>query len=219
MDRTTALRKPDDVCSYRVPSIAQDVDSLFTAARAPEAAGWRGYLKQHVDGPVEDLLTASASGVLMVPARRPADGGHLRAGATSLGAHAIEQDFGLKVVLKHLGGACLDPQLVYDGGPDSMEVCDILPPSAGLIHVNIRGSSSTLSHLFSQGVNSAERLLQDADFREKMLAVVERVDSAFSPLVPADRPDPADHEITFVVITRSLGMRPDSTISRPGRRR
>lgn len=103
----------------------------------------------------------------------------------------------------HIDGLCLDKKLVYDGGPDSMEICDIFTRSAGLIHVKLRGSSSTLSHLFSQGVNSAERLLLDADFRAAMRAVVAATDGGFESLVPTSRPDPADHEITFAVITRS----------------
>ena len=67
---------------------------------------------------------------------------------------------------------CLDKKFVYDGGPRKMEICDILTRDGGLIHVKHRGSSSTLSHLFTQGVNSAERLLQDADFRSRARAVV-----------------------------------------------
>ncbi len=473
--RLAALRKPDDVFKYRVPAIADGVDSFFTAARAPLAAGWRSYVEHHVDGPVDELLTASASGVLMIPA-----GDRLMAATFGQGRHllepdAVEQDFGLKVVLNcvapdqlksvdaktidentlhtrrdasrdsrlstfgldlstdmlravtgspedetfgkrltgvdslsiqtraqvpelpalaerllaafrsnryrqhfdfidhlrveknteglaalesqllknletrnlhdvhlaapevldwleidgfrfsrrgrgheellhdpkisayldrrageaktvellkrdklfairanddevmrgwtiwrclvfqteydghlfvlsdgqwfrvdlayrervyadvnalptfdglpsadpgrdeeaynlkvasHLGGACMDRRLVYDDGPDSMEVCDVLTPAGGLIHVKMRGSSSTLSHLFSQGVNSAERLLQDADFRQRMRAVVEEIDPALTALIPDGRPDPADHEITFVVITRSIRETP-----------
>lgn len=474
-ERLTALRKPDDLFKYHVPSIADGIDSFFTTARAPEAAGWRSYVEGHVDGPVDELLTASASGVLMIPA-----GDRLMAATFGQGRHllepdAIEQDFGLKVVLNcvapdqlksvdaktidentlhtrrdstrdsalstfgldvsrdllravtgspkdetfskrltgadslgiqtrtqvpdlpaladrllavyesthyrkhfdfidhlrleksatriaalesrllkdletrnlddihlaapevldwldvggfrfsqssrgseellhdpkistyldrregkaktlellkrdklfairaeddevmrswtiwrclvfqtehdgqlfvlsngqwfrvdlayrdqvyadvdalprfpdlppadpghdeetynrkaaaHLGGACLDRHLIYDGGPDSMEACDVLTPGGGLIHVKMRGSSSTLSHLFSQGVNSAERLLRDADFRGQMRAVVEKLNPALSGLVPDGRPDPADHEITFVVITRSIRETP-----------
>jgi uncharacterized protein (TIGR04141 family) len=108
-----------------------------------------------------------------------------------------------------IGGLCLDKKLVYDDGPDKMEICDVLTRDRGLIHVKLRGSSSTLSHLFTQGVNSAERLLQDQDFRTKAREVVEAENPAFTDLLPAIRPnDPRDYEVTFAVITRSKRATP-----------
>lgn len=104
---------------------------------------------------------------------------------------------------KAIGGLCLDRKLVRDGGPDSIEICDILTPSGGLIHVKQRGSSSTLSHLFAQGVNSAERLLNDDDFREQARALVTSTDGSFPVVIPAERPPAEAHEISFAVITRS----------------
>jgi len=99
---------------------------------------------------------------------------------------------------------CLDKKLVFDGGPDRMEICDVLTREGGFIHVKQRGSSSTLSHLFAQGVNSAERLLQDHEFRRQARDVIEREDPSFVDVLPADRPqDPRAFEITFAVITRS----------------
>jgi uncharacterized protein (TIGR04141 family) len=107
-----------------------------------------------------------------------------------------------------LGALCLDQQLVYDGGPDKMEICDLLTRDGALIHVKHRGSSSTLSHLFSQGLNSAERLLTDPDFRKKAAAVIERVDGGYTPVWPLQRPRPEDYEIVFAVITRSRRRTP-----------
>jgi len=102
-----------------------------------------------------------------------------------------------------IGGLCLDRKLIYDGGPDKMEICDVLTREGGLIHVKQRGSSSTLSHLFLQGLNSAERLLQDADFRREARVIVEGEDAAFLDAIPEERPNPESHEVSFVVITRS----------------
>jgi uncharacterized protein (TIGR04141 family) len=102
-----------------------------------------------------------------------------------------------------MNALCLDKKLVYDGGPDKMEICDILTREGGLIHVKQRGSSSTLSHLFAQGVNSAERLLLDQDFRSKARAVVIDEDPSYADVLPDERPLASDHEISFVVITRS----------------
>jgi uncharacterized protein (TIGR04141 family) len=102
-----------------------------------------------------------------------------------------------------LGGLCLDRKLVYDGGPDKMEICDILTNARQMIHVKQRGSSSTLSHLFLQGLNSAERLLADEEFRKQARDVIEAENPTFVDLVPVARPDPANYEVGFVVITRS----------------
>jgi uncharacterized protein (TIGR04141 family) len=102
-----------------------------------------------------------------------------------------------------LNALCLDKQLVYDGGPDRMEICDILTRAGGFIHVKHRGSSSTLSHLFAQGLNSAERFLQDPDFRQKAREIAASANAEFAVIFPEARPDPDAHEITFVVITRS----------------
>jgi uncharacterized protein (TIGR04141 family) len=109
---------------------------------------------------------------------------------------------------QHIKGLCMDKRFVYDGGPDKMEVCDILTRAGGLIHVKPRGSSSTLSHLFTQGVNSAERLLLDQEFRTKARAVAKKADSKFPAVLPARRPDPTKHEISFAVITRSKRTTP-----------
>jgi uncharacterized protein (TIGR04141 family) len=107
-----------------------------------------------------------------------------------------------------LDGLCLDKKLVNDGGPDKMEICDILTRDGGFIHVKHRGSSSTLSHLFTQGVNSAERLLQDADFRSKAREIVAQANPEFAEVIPEARPNPDSHEITFAVITRSTRNTP-----------
>ena len=93
-------------------------------------------------------------------------------------------------------------------GPDKMEICDILTQDGGLIHVKHRGSSSTLSHLFTQGVNSAERLLLDQDFRTRAREVARGEDPTYGDVLPEGRPEPGDHEISFVVITRSTRNTP-----------
>ena len=115
-----------------------------------------------------------------------------------------DEDSYNKKAAQALGALCLDKKLIYDGGPDKMEVCDILTSEGRFIHVKLRGSSSTLSHLFSQGMNSAERLLADGDFREKARAMIADLDPAYADVIPTDRPKSADeHEITFAVVTRS----------------
>lgn len=107
-----------------------------------------------------------------------------------------------------LDAVCLDRRFVHDDGPDKIEICDILTRAGGFIHVKHRGSSSTLSHLFAQGVNSAERLLDDEGFRSKARDVAAGAHAEFKDVIPEHRPRPEDHEITFVVITRSKRKTP-----------
>ena len=101
-----------------------------------------------------------------------------------------------------LSGLLLDKQLVFEG-PDKMEICDVLTGDPTLVHVKQRGSSSTLSHLFAQGVNCAERLLEDPEFRGAARAVVAGADQAFADVLPDRQPEPGEIEVAFVVLTRS----------------
>jgi uncharacterized protein (TIGR04141 family) len=129
------------------------------------------------------------------------------AGMPDADSGTSEEDYNVKAAAT-LGALCLDKKLVYDGGPDKMELCDILTRNAGLIHVKHRGSSSTLSHLFAQGINSAERLLLDPGFRRQARAIVAHEDPSYGDVLPSNRPQPADHEVSYVVITRSKRTTP-----------
>ena len=107
-----------------------------------------------------------------------------------------------------LDALCLDKKLVYDGGPDKMEICDVLTREGTLIHIKQRGSSSTLSHLFAQGLNSAERLLQDAEFRRQARQLVAEENEGYADLMPEARPQPDSYQVVFAVITRSTRPTP-----------
>jgi uncharacterized protein (TIGR04141 family) len=131
-----------------------------------------------------------------------------RPGLPSADSGTNEETYNVKAA-EALEALCLDRRLVFDGSPDRMEICDVLTRDGGFIHVKQRGSSSTLSHLFAQGVNSAERLLQDAEFRRQARKVISHEDGSFADVLPADRPqDPARFEITYAVITRSTRETP-----------
>ena len=102
-----------------------------------------------------------------------------------------------------LDAALLDKKFVFDGGPDKMEICDLLTRTGAMIHVKQRGSSSTLSHLFSQGVNAADRLQGDDTFRRQARELIRAIDPSFADVIPEDRPNPANRGVVFAVITRS----------------
>jgi uncharacterized protein (TIGR04141 family) len=56
------------------------------------------------------------------------------------------------------------------------EACDLLGPNDELIHVKRAGGSAPLSHLFAQGVTSADALCHSADARTRFVEMVRRRD-------------------------------------------
>jgi uncharacterized protein (TIGR04141 family) len=96
----------------------------------------------------------------------------------------------------------LDGRLVTPSGAQTpIEFCDLMSSERRLIHLKRRSRSSTLSHLFSQGVVSAETFLRDRTFR---LALAKRLaDDGLgqaASLIPDERPEPRDWEVVFGII-------------------
>ena len=78
-----------------------------------------------------------------------------------------EQSYNLHVASTNLGFVCLDRRLVKDSlhrGP-GLEVCDLLGPGEELIHVKKADGSSSLSHLFAQGLISVDALSSSPEVR------------------------------------------------------
>lgn len=60
----------------------------------------------------------------------------------------------------------MDKKTVYHGGYGSqVELCDVLVVDGSFIHVKHYGGSSSLSHLFAQGLVSAQLIKSDDAFR------------------------------------------------------
>ena len=71
---------------------------------------------------------------------------------------------------------CLDTKnIMYGGGRNRIEVCDILSKNKELIHIKPYSGSSTLSHLFNQGTVSLELLLEDREFLNNANKKIEEV--------------------------------------------
>jgi uncharacterized protein (TIGR04141 family) len=99
--------------------------------------------------------------------------------------------------------ALMDQVMVqHDGMPSPIEFCDLFSDDHRLIHVKRYGQSSVLSHLFMQGLVSAESLLSDARFRG---AVNEKLPATHQLSDPNARPLPAQYEIVFAIGTTELG--------------
>jgi len=91
------------------------------------------------------------------------------------------------------GYLLLDTKLYYFGGYDKVEVCDILTPAYEFICVKPYSSSSTLSHLFSQGMVSGQLLTNLPAYKSKVQEQIESSDLGFGSLLEKENRD-----ITFV---------------------
>lgn len=58
--------------------------------------------------------------------------------------------------------------IAHGGGQSTIEFCDLYSASKDILHLKRYGQSSTLSHLFSQGLVSGELFRMEAAFRKKV---------------------------------------------------
>lgn len=120
-------------------------------------------------------------------------------------------------VSSSLGYISLDTKLVRaTGAATGVEFCDILAPNRTFVHVKRKSRSSTLSHLFAQGLVSINAMFGDPAFREKVREIIGEqsreleqalVDNWVSS-VPgsADAISGSDYSIAYVVIANSTKM-------------
>jgi uncharacterized protein (TIGR04141 family) len=114
---------------------------------------------------VERLLTRS-SGVVTLPGwKRRANG-----------KYEEEKDYNDRVADGDPRYVRLDRRLVQTqpGRSSGIEICDLLGPDDELIHVKKASSSAPLSHLFAQGLVSAQALFQQAEVRKSFADLVRR---------------------------------------------
>lgn len=97
--------------------------------------------------------------------------------------------------------ALLDAQPVtYGGGRSSIEICDLLSLQNIFIHVKAKTKSATLSHLFAQGLNSAQAF-RDLGFRQ--LAIAKCPPSHHR--IFEGEPRCSDFTVTYAIITQAGG--------------
>src|SRR5699024_5673948 len=90
--------------------------------------------------------------------------------------------------------------LLYDNS--KIELCDLLTNKRELIHVKKWYSSSTLSHLFSQGRISGELLLREATFRQKAINKISEVNEEYAQIISLDDYLPTEMTIVFAIIDK-----------------
>jgi uncharacterized protein (TIGR04141 family) len=98
---------------------------------------------------------------------------------------------------------CMDQDTVlYGGGYSRVEFCDLFVNRRQLVHVKRYGASSTLSHLFAQGVTAATLFVSDPEFRR---LVDEKLPEKLKIENPVQRIVPGDYEIVYAVISSQKG--------------
>jgi len=112
---------------------------------------------------------------------------------------ATEARYNERLVKLNSANYCLmDRNLTHHGG--AMEFCDIFSKAKELIHIKRYGGSATLSHLFYQGVNSAEFFQMDTEYRKLVRG---KLSAPFRIFDPAKRPQPEEYHVVFGIISRS----------------
>lgn len=120
-----------------------------------------------------------------------------------------EADYNNMVIEQKSGLVNLDAVNIWcEGARTQIEPCDIFSEDKQLIHVKHKRSSSTLSHLFSQGRVSAESFLEDSKFRQELKGYIEARSSgpqgsALSEMIPEEDVNSADFEVVYAIIDKS----------------
>ncbi|MDP3041500.1 MAG: TIGR04141 family sporadically distributed protein [Candidatus Omnitrophota bacterium] len=95
----------------------------------------------------------------------------------------------------------LDQKMVrYGGRYSQIEICDIFYKKTEFIHIKRFRGSSTLSHLFLQGFNPAQLLVQDEGFLKAANAIIAKIDPSWSmPLLLT--PMKSDCSVVYAIAT------------------
>ncbi|WP_339488501.1 TIGR04141 family sporadically distributed protein [Pseudomonas sp. RL_5y_Pfl2_70] len=109
-----------------------------------------------------------------------------------------EEDYN-KTIVGDPSFELLDKKNIKIGGSyDKLEFCDLVRNGEDLIHVKYYRSSSTLSHLFSQGCVSAEAFVRDVEFRKKLNA---KLPKSIQLADPVPRPSPERYTVVYAIAT------------------
>ena len=101
----------------------------------------------------------------------------------------------------------MDQKFIMHGGANSkFELCDILGRDGSFIHVKRYSGSATLSHLFNQGLTTAELVRSDSSFLEKANEKIAEVqDDGSEYRLTSSQPN----EVVFGIITKDAQGLPD----------
>jgi len=110
----------------------------------------------------------------------------------------LENDYNNTIQRNHDGIICLDKKNIAPSGQTQVEPCDLVRKKDDhihLIHIKISTRSSSLSHLFNQGLNSVELLRLQSESQKKFIELVGN-DSQFKNLIKKNK-----YIVTYGIIT------------------
>ncbi|MBV6748953.1 TIGR04141 family sporadically distributed protein [Pseudomonas chlororaphis] len=114
-------------------------------------------------------------------------------------SHDREEEYNSYLGSSDSSMCLLDKKNIKIGGAyDKLEFCDLVRSGRDLIHVKYYRSSSTLSHLFSQGCVSAEAFIVDSEFRQKLNL---KLPPSIKLSDPDSRPNPSDYQVVYAIAT------------------
>lgn len=105
------------------------------------------------------------------------------------------------------GYLLLDKNNYPAGGNSKIEVCDLYTPDRQFICVKKYNGSSTLSHLFNQGLVSAECLAKDQNYR---LFIVNKIPIDWLNKIEIENLDKSNIQFIFAIATQKDGRVTDS---------
>lgn len=86
---------------------------------------------------------------------------------------------------------------------DPIEACDLFTSNKQFVHVKRKTRSATLSHLFSQGVISADSFMDEEAFRIDVKKLVKAKDKALANQMPdKERPTARDFEVIYAILSK-----------------
>lgn len=107
----------------------------------------------------------------------------------------------------------LDRKLVSpEGAATKIEFCDLLSTDGSLVHVKRKSRSSTLSHLFAQGIVSAAALV-DGKMRDQVRTAIQAAVGSADPSAWLDLIPPASAQIERDKVTITYAVLASSTAS------
>lgn len=115
---------------------------------------------------------------------------------------ADEESYNLRVSNEQPHFCCMDQKTVElkKRGLTKIEFCDLYGLGKEIVHIKRYSGSSELSHLFQQGVVSAELFAHEAEFRE---LVNDKLPNSHKMSHPEEKLAPEDYKIVYGIISRS----------------
>lgn len=110
-----------------------------------------------------------------------------------------ETEYNKFVAESHSNYLLMDTKNIYHHA-NPIEFCDLLSDKGQFIHIKPWRSSSTLSHLFAQGLIPSELMIQDIEFRNKVHSKINKLNSRFNGVIDPTDFNPEDHEIIYAII-------------------